>query len=47
MQEMARAKQEAGQALLIPAKYSKPESTSLTYTIKADGDNHFSIDLQE
>jgi hypothetical protein len=43
--EMMRARAEASQAPSIPAKYSKRETTPLDFTIKADGDNHFTIDL--
>jgi hypothetical protein len=43
--EMVRARTEANQAPTIPAKYSKRDTTPLDFTIKADGDNHFTIDL--
>ena len=29
----------------IPARYGKAETSGLSYTIKANGDNHFAIDL--
>ena len=31
---------------IIPEKYSKPDTTPLSYPIKADGNNHFKIELQ-
>ena len=31
---------------LIPAKYGKAETSGVSYTIKANGDNHFTIELQ-
>lgn len=31
----------------IPEKYSKAETSGLTYTIQENGDNHFKIDLVE
>ena len=47
MQEMARAKADAPQAALIPVRYTKHETTPLTYTIKPDGDNHFVIKIED
>jgi hypothetical protein len=32
-------------AQLIPAKYSKAETSGLSYTVKENGDNHFKIEL--
>jgi hypothetical protein len=32
---------------LIPEKYTRHDTSDLQYTVKADGDNHFQIELQD
>jgi hypothetical protein len=49
--EMGRARAqgnatETAPASVIPARYNKPQTSGLSYTIKADGDNHFQIELE-
>jgi hypothetical protein len=50
--EMAQARKKAPSSetapvSVIPARYNKPQSSGLSYTIKADGDNHFQIELKQ
>jgi hypothetical protein len=44
-QKMAQGKDAAPKSL-IPEKYNKTESSGLSYTINADGKNHFDIELK-
>jgi hypothetical protein len=49
--EMGRARAQGNatqtaSASVIPTRYNKPQTSGLSYTIKADGDNHFPIELQ-
>jgi len=32
---------------LVPERYNKAESSGLSYTVKPDGDNHFTIELKD
>ena len=38
-------KDKAAKVTLLPAKYSKAETSGLSFTVKENGDNHFKIEL--
>lgn len=45
MKEKAKSVKKEKPPLMLPAKYSKTDTSGLSFTVKENGDNHFKIEL--